>query len=49
MKYWRETIHTTGEAGGPDLMKTMEVVGTQEVKKRIDQAIVIFNQSINHG
>jgi glutamyl-tRNA synthetase len=45
MQVFRVAI--TGEAGGPDLMKIVEVLGTQEVKKRIEDAIAAFNQISN--
>ncbi len=36
-------VAITGEAGGPDLMKIMEVLGTQEVSSRIQSAINAFD------
>lgn len=41
-------VAVTGEAGGPDLMKTMEVLGTQEVSERIKVAINSFVQITDH-
>ncbi|WP_109833270.1 glutamate--tRNA ligase [Reichenbachiella versicolor] len=40
-------VAVTGEAGGPDLMKIVEVLGTKEVKQRIENAVVAFNQIAN--
>lgn len=42
-------IAVTGEAGGPDLMKIVEVLGTQEVKKRIDDATNGFHLIKDNG
>ncbi|MFY0625342.1 MAG: glutamate--tRNA ligase [Reichenbachiella sp.] len=36
-------VAVTGESGGPDLMKTMEVLGTNEVGQRITNAIIAFD------
>ncbi|UXP33089.1 glutamate--tRNA ligase [Reichenbachiella agarivorans] len=36
-------VAVTGEAGGPDLMKTMEVLGTNEVADRIKKAMESFS------
>ncbi|PIB36681.1 glutamate--tRNA ligase [Reichenbachiella sp. 5M10] len=35
-------VAVTGEAGGPDLMKIMEVLGTKEVAERIKSAVSTF-------
>lgn len=36
-------VAITGQAGGPDLMKIMEILGTHEVIKRIKSAITAFD------
>ncbi|SHK38062.1 glutamyl-tRNA synthetase [Reichenbachiella agariperforans] len=36
-------VAVTGEAGGPDLMKIMEVLGTKEVSHRIKKAVESFD------
>lgn len=41
-------VAITGEAGGPDLMKVMEVLGTNEVANRIKKAINAFDQATNN-
>lgn len=38
-------VAITGEAGGPDLMKIMEVLGTKEIVDRIKKAINAFDQA----
>ena len=40
-------VAITGEGGGPDLMKIVALLGTQEVKSRIENAIDAFNQIAN--
>ena len=37
-------VAVTGEQGGPDLMKIMEIIGTQETSSRINSAIVEFDK-----
>lgn len=37
-------VAVTGEAGGPDLMKIMEVLGTKEVASRIKKACETFDE-----
>lgn len=39
-------VAITGEAGGPDLMRIMEVLGTNEVSERITKAINAFELAI---
>lgn len=41
-------VAVTGEAGGPDLMKIMEVLGTNEVADRIKNATNAFDQASNN-
>lgn len=41
-------IAITGEAGGPDLMKIMEVLGTNEIADRIKKATSAFDQAANN-
>ncbi|MDW3212207.1 MAG: glutamate--tRNA ligase [Reichenbachiella sp.] len=41
-------VAITGEAGGPDLMKIMEVLGTNEVTDRIKKATSAFDQIANN-
>lgn len=41
-------VAITGEAGGPDLMKIMEVLGTNEVSDRIKKATTAFDQAANN-
>ena len=41
-------VAITGEAGGPDLMKIMEVLGTNEVTDRIKKATNAFDQAITN-
>lgn len=41
-------VAITGEAGGPDLMKIMEVLGTNEVADRIKKATSAFDQAANN-
>ncbi|WP_422361341.1 glutamate--tRNA ligase [Reichenbachiella sp.] len=41
-------VAITGEAGGPDLMKIMEVLGTNEVTDRIKKATNAFDQATNN-
>ncbi|SMD34015.1 glutamyl-tRNA synthetase [Reichenbachiella faecimaris] len=41
-------VAITGEAGGPDLMKIMEVLGTNEVSERIKKATKAFDQAATH-
>lgn len=41
-------VAITGEAGGPDLMKIMEVLGTNEVANRIKKATNAFEQAANN-
>ncbi|MEO9965185.1 MAG: glutamate--tRNA ligase [Reichenbachiella sp.] len=38
-------VALTGESGGPDLMKIMEVLGTKAVLERIKNAITAFDQT----
>lgn len=38
-------VAITGESGGPDLMKIMEVLGTKAVVERIKRAIIAFDQN----
>ena len=37
-------VAVTGEEGGPDLMKIMEIIGTQETSSRINSAITEFDK-----
>ncbi len=41
-------VAVTGEAGGPDLMQIMEVLGTQEVISRIEKASTAFDEMKSH-
>ncbi|UXX80746.1 glutamate--tRNA ligase [Reichenbachiella carrageenanivorans] len=41
-------VAITGEAGGPDLMRVMEVLGTNEVADRIKKATNAFDQAANN-
>ncbi|MEP4093571.1 glutamate--tRNA ligase [Reichenbachiella sp.] len=41
-------VAITGESGGPDLMRVMEVLGTKEVADRIKKAINAFDQATNN-
>ncbi|MEP2024904.1 MAG: glutamate--tRNA ligase [Reichenbachiella sp.] len=41
-------VAVTGEAGGPDLMKIMEVLGTNEVAHRIEKATNAFDREANN-
>lgn len=38
-------VAITGEAGGPDLMRIMSLLGTKEVTNRIQSAIIDFNKA----
>lgn len=37
-------VAVTGEQGGPDLMKIMKIIGTQETASRINSAIIEFDK-----
>jgi glutamyl-tRNA synthetase len=41
-------VAVTGEAGGPDLMQIMEILGTKEVNDRIRSAIKAFDEAVSH-
>jgi len=38
-------LAVTGEAGGPDLMAIIKILGTKEVSERIKNAIKVFKET----
>ena len=38
-------VAISGQTGGPDLMRIMEIIGSQETKQRIEYAIESFNKT----